>query len=115
MTEAFQPTVKHPAQGPEAQGPEAPVPRTAGGSPTEFEVGFLLGILAGEGHFGGDGRQPEVTLRMHTRHERLFRARFEQSPLAQGLLDLQGRFIAVNEACCALVGLPMDKLVGSST
>jgi hypothetical protein len=39
----------------------------------EFELGFLLGILAGEGHFGGDGRQPEVTLRMHTRHERLFR------------------------------------------
>jgi hypothetical protein len=41
--------------------------------PTDFEVGFLLGILAGEGHFGGDGRQPEVTLRMHVRHERLFR------------------------------------------
>ena len=46
--------------------PEAP-------PPGEFEIGFLLGILAGEGHFGGDGRQPEVTLRMHTRHERLFR------------------------------------------
>ncbi len=41
--------------------------------PSEFQVGFLLGILAGEGHFGGDGRQPEVTLRMHTRHERMFR------------------------------------------
>lgn len=39
----------------------------------EFRTGFLLGILIGEGHFGGDGRQPEVTLRMHTRHERLFR------------------------------------------
>ena len=39
----------------------------------EFQLGFLLGILAGEGHFGGDGRQPQVTLRMHTRHERLFR------------------------------------------
>ncbi|HXA42014.1 MAG TPA: hypothetical protein VNV65_03765 [Candidatus Solibacter sp.] len=43
------------------------------GHPGEFEIGFLLGILAGEGHFGGDGRQPEVTLRMHTRHETLFR------------------------------------------
>jgi len=42
-------------------------------APGEFEIGFLLGILAGEGHFGGDGRQPEVTLRMHTRHEQLFR------------------------------------------
>lgn len=35
--------------------------------------GFLVGILVGEGHFGGDGRRPQVTVRMHTRHERLFR------------------------------------------
>jgi hypothetical protein len=39
----------------------------------DFEEGFLLGILVGEGHFGGDGRQPQVTLRMHVRHEELFR------------------------------------------
>ena len=39
---------------------------------TEFEEGFLVGILVGEGHFGGDGRQPQVTLRMHVRHEQLF-------------------------------------------
>lgn len=38
-----------------------------------LQEGFLLGVLVGEGHFGGDGRQPQVTLRMHTRHERLFR------------------------------------------
>ncbi len=36
-------------------------------------VGYLLGLLAGEGHFGGDGRQPQVTLRMHVRHEKIFR------------------------------------------
>lgn len=45
--------------------------------PTRMEIdprsaGFLLGILVGEGHFGGDGRQPHVTLRMHTRYEALF-------------------------------------------
>ena len=40
---------------------------------TEFEIGFLLGVLIGEGHFGGDGRQPQITLRMHTDHEALFR------------------------------------------
>ena len=39
----------------------------------DFEEGFLLGVLVGEGHFGGDGRQPQVTLRMHVRHEELFR------------------------------------------
>jgi hypothetical protein len=36
-------------------------------------TGFLIGLLVGEGHFGGDGRQPQITLRMHTKHERLFR------------------------------------------
>jgi hypothetical protein len=40
---------------------------------TDFEIGFLLGVLIGEGHFGGDGRQPQITLRMHTDHEALFR------------------------------------------
>ncbi len=40
---------------------------------TPFEIGVLIGVLVGEGHFGGDGRQPHVTLRMHTRHEALFR------------------------------------------
>jgi hypothetical protein len=39
----------------------------------EFEEGMLVGLLVGEGHFGGDGRQPHVTLRMHERHEALFR------------------------------------------
>ena len=42
-------------------------------SPDDFALGVLIGILVGEGHFGGDGRQPQVTLRMHTRHEGLFR------------------------------------------
>ena len=41
--------------------------------PTELEKGVLVGLLLGEGHFGGDGRQPQVTLRMHVRHESLFR------------------------------------------
>lgn len=39
----------------------------------DFERGFLVGVLIGEGHFGGDGKQPQVTLRMHTDHENLFR------------------------------------------
>jgi len=38
-----------------------------------FDHGFLLGVFVGEGHFGGDGRQPQVTLRMHVRHEPLLR------------------------------------------
>jgi hypothetical protein len=40
---------------------------------SDFEEGLLMGVLVGEGHFGGDGRQPHVVLRMHVRHEALFR------------------------------------------
>jgi hypothetical protein len=40
---------------------------------TELEQGILTGLLVGEGHFGGDGRQPQITLRMHVRHESMFR------------------------------------------
>jgi hypothetical protein len=40
---------------------------------TDFERGILVGVLIGEGSFGGDGKQPQITLRMHTRHEALFR------------------------------------------
>jgi hypothetical protein len=40
---------------------------------TEFEEGLLTGLLISGGHFGGDGRQPQVTLRLHLRHEALLR------------------------------------------
>jgi hypothetical protein len=39
---------------------------------TAFEKGIVVGILIGEGSFGGDGKQPQITLRMHVRHEALF-------------------------------------------
>ncbi len=47
---------------------------------TSFERGLLVGILIGEGSFGGDGKQPQITLRMHTRHEALFRWLIEAFP-----------------------------------
>jgi hypothetical protein len=48
-------------------------PRAVGISlPTDYELGLLVGLLVGEGHFGGDGRQPQITLRMHIRHEAMF-------------------------------------------
>jgi hypothetical protein len=39
---------------------------------SDFEIGLLVGLLVGEGHFGGDGKQPQITLRMHTDHVLLF-------------------------------------------
>ena len=47
---------------------------------SEFDKGFAVGLLVGEGSFGGDGKQPQVTLRMHTRHEALFRWLVEKFP-----------------------------------
>jgi len=41
--------------------------------PSPVDLGIFVGLLLGEGHFGGDGRQPQITLRMHTDHESLFR------------------------------------------
>jgi hypothetical protein len=51
---------------------------------TEVERGLLVGVLIGEGHFGGDGRYPQITLRMHVRHLALFewlQRRFPRSRL----------------------------------
>ena len=48
------------------------------------DEGIVVGLLVGEGHFGGDGKQPQVTLRMHVRHEALMRwlaDRFPRSKL----------------------------------
>ena len=45
-----------------------------------FDRGVIVGVLIGEGSFGGDGKQPQVTLRMHTRHERLFLWLLERFP-----------------------------------
>jgi hypothetical protein len=46
----------------------------------DFDLGFLVGVLIGEGSFGGDGRQPSITVRMHTRHETMFRRLLEIVP-----------------------------------
>jgi hypothetical protein len=51
---------------------------------TDVERGLLVGVLIGEGHFGGDGKKPQITLRMHVRHEALFhwlQARFPRARL----------------------------------
>jgi hypothetical protein len=47
---------------------------------TEFERGVVVGLLIGQGSFSGDGKQPQITLRMHTRHEALFAWLMERFP-----------------------------------
>lgn len=53
------------------------------GQLTDFERGVVVGLLIGEGSFGGDGKQPQVTLRMHVRHEALFRWLIERFPASR--------------------------------
>ena len=47
---------------------------------SEFDRGVVVGLLVGEGSFGGDGKQPQITLRMHTRHEALFQWLMDRFP-----------------------------------
>jgi hypothetical protein len=44
------------------------------------DEGIVVGLLISQGHFGGDGKQPQVTLRMHVRHEVLIRWLTAQLP-----------------------------------
>ena len=71
--------------------PAVPHPDTTLMDP--FDAGFLVGILVGEGHFGGDGRQPQITLRMHTDHAALFRWLVDRFPASRlyGPYDHSGR------------------------
>jgi hypothetical protein len=64
---------------------DPPFPATPSGvatphSLTSFERGVVVGLLVSEGSFGGDGKQPQITLKMHTRHEGLLRWLQERFP-----------------------------------
>lgn len=50
---------------------------------TEFDRGLLVGLMIGEASFGGDGKQPQITVRMHVRHEALFGWLMERFPDAR--------------------------------
>jgi len=47
---------------------------------SDFDRGVIVGLLIGEGSFGGDGKQPQVTLRMHVRHEAVFKWLVQRIP-----------------------------------
>jgi hypothetical protein len=47
---------------------------------SDFDRGIFVGLMVGEASFGGDGKQPQITLRMHVRHEALFRWLMDRFP-----------------------------------
>jgi anti-anti-sigma factor len=57
-------------------------------------------------------RAAEVALR---ESEERFRIAFEQAPIGIALLDLQGRFVQVNDAYCKTVRRPRSNLLGLKT
>jgi hypothetical protein len=50
---------------------------------SDFEKGLILGLLIAQGHVGGDGKQPQITLKMHVRHERLLRWLQDRIPFSR--------------------------------
>ena len=40
---------------------------------SERELGFLIGLIVGEAHLGGDQHAPHLVIRMHVRHEGTFK------------------------------------------
>lgn len=60
---------------------------------TPLEQGIVVGLLIGQGSFGGDGRQPQIAVKMHVRHERLLRWLVERFPRTKlyGPYDHSGR------------------------
>jgi hypothetical protein len=50
---------------------------------SDFDEGVVVGILIAGASFGGDGKQPQTTIRMHTRHEALFGWLMERFPEAR--------------------------------
>ena len=47
---------------------------------SDFDRGIFVGLMVGEASFGGDGKQPQITLRMHIRHEALLHWLIERFP-----------------------------------
>ena len=47
---------------------------------TDHDRGVITGLLIAQGSFGGDGKQPQVSLKMHIRHEPLLRWLVERFP-----------------------------------
>jgi hypothetical protein len=47
---------------------------------SEFDRGLVAGVLMSQGSFGGDGKQPQISLRLHTRHEAFFAWLMERFP-----------------------------------
>ena len=47
---------------------------------SDFDRGVFVGLMVGMASFGGDGKQPQIALRVHVRHEALVRWLLDRFP-----------------------------------
>jgi diguanylate cyclase (GGDEF)-like protein/PAS domain S-box-containing protein len=71
-------------------------------------MGALPGTAARLGAIAAQPARASVALR-HTRQ--LFRMAFEDAPIGMAVLNVHGRYVAVNAAFCELVGRPSEHLL----
>jgi diguanylate cyclase (GGDEF)-like protein/PAS domain S-box-containing protein len=76
-------------------------------------VSLRFGLTGGDGRAAGvAGISTDVTAR-HRAEER-FRRAFEAAPIGMALMSLEGRFLRVNDALCAITGYDADALEATS-
>ena len=76
-------------------------------------VSLRFGLTGGEGSAAGvAGISTDVTAR-HRAEER-FRRAFEAAPIGMALMSLEGRFLQVNDALCAITGYDAEALEATS-
>ena len=76
-------------------------------------VSLRFGLTGGDGSAAGvAGISTDVTAR-HRAEERFQRA-FEAAPIGMALMSLEGRFLRVNDALCAITGYGADVLEATS-
>jgi diguanylate cyclase (GGDEF)-like protein/PAS domain S-box-containing protein len=72
----------------------------------------LHGAIAGALVVARDVTVERVAERARRAAEREFEVAFDRAPIGMFLADLEGRFLRVNDALCAIVGARPDELVG---
>lgn len=76
---------------------------------TEFPVDVSLGLLE-----TAEGTLVSAVIRDVSEAEELFRRAFDEAPIGMAMLDLDRRFVRVNEALCAITGYSREQLGATS-
>lgn len=96
------------------EGEESAVEAAAGAQELELTVAphrDLHGTIAGALVVARDVTAERAAERARRNAERQFEVAFDRAPIGMFLASLEGRFLRVNDALCALVGYPAQELI----